>query len=88
MKYSLLFTIVLLVVFNSCSEKDPQTIVCGILPDLQNKTISLIPVDDYFPGLKSKEGYHTIETDSLGRFKFSFTLTGPNFYQIISNNYH
>ncbi|EOZ98752.1 Thiol:disulfide oxidoreductase [Indibacter alkaliphilus LW1] len=48
----------------------------------------MIPVDDYFPGLKSTEALPTVMTDSLGRFKFSFTSTDPNFYQIISNNYH
>ncbi|WP_373521710.1 TlpA family protein disulfide reductase [Aquiflexum sp.] len=88
MKHRMLFTIALLIVLGSCNEKDSQTIVCGILPDLQNATITLIPVDDYFPGLKSKEAFPTVMTDSLGRFSFSFTSTEPNFYQIISNNYH
>lgn len=88
MRNNLLSTIFLLLVLGSCMEKDPITIVSGILPDLKNSTVTLIPVDDYFPGLKSTEAFPTVMTDSLGRFKFSFIPTNPAFYQIISNNYH
>jgi len=64
------------------------TIFSGNLPDLKNEYIALVPLDEYFPGLKLENKYPIIKTDSTGSFKFIFTSKQPGFYQIIFNNYH
>ncbi len=89
MKNKLISTIAILIMLGACQEKNEelQTILSGILPDLKNETIILVPVEEYFPGLENKDTYQTVKTDSLGRYKFIFTTSISNFYQITNNNF-
>lgn len=88
MKNIAIISISLLILLGACGKKETPTIVSGILPDLKDETITLIPIDDYFPGLKSNDKFHTVTTDSVGRYKFIFKAKGSKFYQITKNNYH
>ncbi len=90
MKTNVIITIAILAIWGACkNDKEvSKTILSGILPDLKNETIILVPVDEYFPGLLINDTYPIVKTDSLGRYKFRFTTTTSNFYQIINNNYH
>lgn len=90
MKIKVIIIITLLIFLGGCKKKkeDSKIILSGIFPDLKNETIILIPIDEYFPSLVSEGTFQTINTDSLGRYKFSITTTNANFYQIIKNNYH
>ncbi|NLO50584.1 MAG: TlpA family protein disulfide reductase [Bacteroidales bacterium] len=90
MKTRLIVLIALMSLFGACKneKKEAQTILNGILPDLKNETITLVPVQDYFPGLTMVGTYPTVKTDSLGKYLFRFTTTNSCFYQIINNNYH
>lgn len=89
MKTKLIISIVLLCLFGACENEinEAQTILNGILPDLKNETITLVPIQDYFPGLTMVGTYHTATADSLGRYIFRFTTTNSYFYQIINNDY-
>jgi thiol-disulfide isomerase/thioredoxin len=89
MKTKLIISIALLILFACKNEKkEALTILSGILPDLKNVSITLVPVQDYFPGFTIVGTYHTVKTDSLGIYQFRFTTTNSNFFQIICNNYH
>jgi thiol-disulfide isomerase/thioredoxin len=90
MKSKLIIIIAILTLLGACkSEKNRNvTILSGILPDLKNESIALVPVQDYFPGLTLTDSYPTVETDSFGKYDFKFTTPNSNFYQIVHNNYH
>lgn len=60
-------TIIMIAIFallGSCisEENRTTTILSGILPDLKNESITLIPVQDYFPALSLTESYPTVKT--------------------------
>jgi thiol-disulfide isomerase/thioredoxin len=90
MRIKVIISIVQLIFLGSCiqEKEEPQTILSGILPDLKNESVSLVPVREYFPGLTVVDTYPTVKTDSLGGYIFRFTTTNTNFYQVIHNNYH
>lgn len=87
-RMSFTWVFILLMVFNACKEKDTVTVLSGELPDLPNKTIELIPVDSYFPGLNGNKGLMVTQTDSIGRFKFKSHEIESGFFQVINENYH
>ncbi len=53
MRFLLIFLFFPAILFGQSKKnsKETQTIVSGVLPDLKNETIILMPVDDYFPCL-------------------------------------
>jgi hypothetical protein len=68
---TIVITIIMIAIFallGSCKseEKRTATILSGILPDLKNESITLIPVQDYFPALSLTESYPTVKTDIVG----------------------
>lgn len=89
-KNKIIIAIAVLTLSGACRDhkNDAEIILCGILPDIKNQSISLVPTQDYFPGLKLPNLYPTVETDSLGNYKFKFIESNSNFYQIVHNNYH
>ncbi|WP_242084553.1 TlpA family protein disulfide reductase [Aestuariivivens sediminis] len=90
MKSKLIIVFVILNFLGACTseKKRAEIIVSGMLPDLKNESITLVPVQDYFPGLTLDDSYPTVETDSLGEYKFKLIESNSNFYQIVHNNYH
>jgi hypothetical protein len=72
MRTKLIISISTLVFWGACKmdKKEAETVLSGILPDIQNEIITLIPVQDYFPGLSFDAEYPTTETDSVGKFHF------------------
>jgi thiol-disulfide isomerase/thioredoxin len=87
MKTKIIISLAILMLFGAWkNEKETLTILSGILPALKNESISLLPVQDHFPGFIAVDTYPTVKTDSLGRFIFRFTSSNSNFYQIINNN--
>ena len=90
MKSETIITLAILSLLVACKSEENRTVtfLTGILPDLTNESITLIPVQDYYPGLNLTESYLTVETDSLGKYEFKFTESNSNFYQIVHNNYH
>jgi len=87
-KTFIIITILTLLVACKSDKNRIETTLSGILPDLKNELIALIPVQDYYPGLNLTESYLTVETDSLGNYKFKFIASNAKFYQIVHNNYH
>lgn len=90
MKTKFIIAMALSILLVSCShqQKEKQTVFSGILPNLKNTTITLLPVENYFPGLKSVDTSLTVQTDSTGKYIFRFSSSKATFYQIIYNNYH
>jgi thiol-disulfide isomerase/thioredoxin len=87
MKPKTILIIALLIVLGACKRKEVETIISGRLPNITNEKITLIPVDDYSPGLESNGNYITTETDSLGVFRFRINQIKSTYYQIIHYNY-
>lgn len=90
MKIKLLFTILIFTFLSACKSerKEPSTIVSGVFPGLKNESITLVPVQDYFPRLNLPDSYPTTETDSSGNYDFNINELEPDFYQIVRKNYH
>ncbi|MCU0358541.1 MAG: TlpA family protein disulfide reductase [Cyclobacteriaceae bacterium] len=80
---------ILLFLAGACEQKPAVTILTGRLPDYKNERITLIPLNDYFPGLEpvSKELLST-QTDSAGNFIFRSDKINSGFYQVTQRNYH
>jgi thiol-disulfide isomerase/thioredoxin len=88
MRIYIFFGILFLIFSGACRKMDQTTILSGKLSSVKNVIITLIPVDAYFPGLKSNGRFPQTQTDSMGRFKFVFEQKNADFYQIIFDNYH
>ena len=81
--------IILTIGINACQLKKSYTVISGKLVDYKNETITLIPLEDYFPTLEPAGKYlFTTKTDSLGYFTFRSDKIKSGFYQIIHRNYH
>lgn len=89
MKTQTILALALWLALGACQghREEAQTILSGILPDAANETLTLVPVDAYFPSLSVADTFPTVQTDSLGRYTFRLAGTRAAFYQIISNNY-
>ncbi len=90
MKTKLIYLITLAILFASCQEKEKETItiLSGKLPGQKESTITLVPVEDYFPGMVNDKEYISTEVDSSGYFTFKGTRITAGFYQVIQSNYH
>jgi thiol-disulfide isomerase/thioredoxin len=70
-------------------EREPYTTISGKLADYKNETITLIPVEEYFPSMEpTNKMLITAKTDSLGYFVLRSDKIKSGFYQIIQRNYH
>lgn len=80
----LFLTIITLSAFR---QKEPVTIIAGILPDNTNETLTLVPVDEFFSGLTPvNKNLPTVQTDSLGNFSFRCDNLEPGFYLVTYKN--
>lgn len=85
---SLFWLLIVVMTLIACQKKEAFTILSGKLPDLQNDTIALVKVEDYFPGLECNKKIIVAQTDSAGHFIFKFNKIESGFFQVLNNNYH
>jgi thiol-disulfide isomerase/thioredoxin len=77
------------IALDAFQQEVPYTTISGKLIDYKNETITLIPVEEYFPSLEpTNKMLLTAKTDSLGYFVFRSDKIKSGFYQIIHRNYH
>lgn len=90
MKAHLIISIAVVILLGSCKtgNNETETILSGTLPDLKNESVTLVPVQDYYPGLTLPDSLPTVQTDSLGKFTFKFSASNATFYQVVHGNFH
>ena len=85
---NLVWFLIVVMTLIACQNKETYTILSGKIPDLQNDTIALVKVGDYFPGLECDKKLIVAQTDSTGHFVFKFSQNESDFFQVLKNNYH
>jgi thiol-disulfide isomerase/thioredoxin len=75
----------------ACSEghNDSGAVISGKLPYQNTDNLLLIPVENYFHGLKQiiPEAQYVSTTDSEGYFKFEIDSLEPGFYQLVHEDF-
>ncbi len=88
MRINYLLILTTLLILTACKKKEFSTIVTGKLPDSRNTTLKLVPIENYFPGLKCENIIASTETDSIGNFTLKSSQLESGFYQVVADNYH
>ena len=82
------YVFILFVLIISCQKTSKKaTVVSGIFPGFSNKTIELLSVKKYFPGIPRDTLFITTKTDSTGAYKFKIPSIESGFYQVLHENY-
>lgn len=86
-KHLLALIVGLAALASACEQQPPDTVLSGRLPELSNATLSLVPVEEYFPGLTPYKEQLVSQTDSTGRFSFRFQQEEAGYYQVLRSGY-
>ena len=82
------YVFILFVLIISCQKTSKKaTVVSGVFPGFSNKTIELLSVKKYFPGIPRDTVFITTKTDSTGAYKFKIPSIESGFYQVLHENY-
>jgi thiol-disulfide isomerase/thioredoxin len=85
--YKLIWFFTVLFILSACQKKDSFTILSGKIPYVENESVFLVKVNDYFPRFECGNAQIVTSTDSSGYFIFKSDQIKSGFYQVLYNNY-